>query len=112
MNNALAFDYTAGARFLPAKLNLRVFAVLIFISIISLLVFYIFQINNIIFNGYQIKDFQKRLDIMAKENRILEINYSQTRALENIEMKVQELGFEKVGKINYFQVLENSMAIK
>lgn len=113
MNNALTLNYAVRTeRFLPVKLNLRIFWVLSFISIISFLVLYIFQINSIISKGYQIQNLRKRLDGTAKENRILEINYSQTKSLENVEKKAQELGFEKIGKTNYFQVLENSVAVR
>lgn len=113
MNSALVLNSSASAfRFLPVRLNLRIFRILIFLFVIPLLVFYIFQTNNMISDGYQIRSLQKGLDGTAKENRILEINYARTKSLEIIEKRVQELGFEKIGRINYFQVLENSVAVK
>lgn len=97
---------------LKIKFNLRVFWILSLISIMSFLAFYIFQINAVVSEGYQIQNYQKKINELLKENKLLEINSLKVNSLENIETRIQELGFEKIDRIYYLQVPETPMVTK
>jgi hypothetical protein len=59
----------------------------------------------VVSESYQLQKYQKKIDELSQENKLLEINSVKVNSLESIHEKVQELGFEKVDKIYYIQVL-------
>lgn len=85
----------------------------IFIStlIVLFLGFYVFQINNTIVSYIsQTQNYQRKIEELIKENKILEINLTQKESLKNFEEKIKDLNFEKTNKIYYIQILENQVA--
>lgn len=112
MNNTLTYVISQKLLFLPKfpyLITLKFFLILSVTLIISLLAFYIFQITTVISEGYQIQNYQKRLSELSQENKILEINSIKINSLENIDNKIQELGFEKMNNVHYIQILESSV---
>ena len=93
-------------------LNLRILIIPVFILILFLLVFYIFQVNKLTSDRYLIRDQEKTMSSLSQENKILEINSNQANSLGNIDGFIKELGFEKVNNMRYIKVLEGSMATK
>jgi len=61
-----------------------------------------------------IKNHEKKLDEITKENKNLEINLIKSNSLGDIntqiEEKFNELGFERVNQIHYIRVLESTVA--
>lgn len=115
MQNTINLIFPFSIRFLiilKQKIKLKIFWILGSISIISLLVFYIFQANAIVSEGYQIQTHQKKINELSQENEISAINLAQINSLGNIEIKIKDLGFEKIDKIRYIQVLESQIATK
>jgi cell division protein FtsB len=100
--------------FRPLKLrfSLKTFWIFSFVSIIILLAFYIFQINSVTSEGYLLQNYQKKLNQLRQENKILEINLAQLNSLGSVEKQIERLGFEKVDKVFYIQVLENQIVTK
>lgn len=94
------------------RFSLKTFWALSFISIIILLVFYIFQINSVTSESYLLQNYQKRLNQLRQENEILEIDLAQVNSLINVEKQIETLGFEKVDKVYYIQVLESQIVTK
>jgi len=94
------------------KIGLKAFWILSFISIISLLIFYIFQVNAMIGETYLIQNYQRKIKELSQENKTLEINFSQANSLSTIESLVKNLNFEKVERIHYIQVLESQVVTK
>ncbi|XOB41708.1 MAG: hypothetical protein ACKKMS_03260 [Candidatus Nealsonbacteria bacterium] len=94
------------------KIGLKAFWILSFISIISLLIFYIFQVNAMIGETYLIQNYQRKIKELSQENKTLEINFSQANSLSTIETLVKNLNFEKVERIHYIQVLESQVVTK
>lgn len=92
--------------------NLKFFWILSIILIIALIGFYVFQINSIVSESYQIQNYQKTLNAISQKNEILEINLAQVNSLENIKNQIEELGFEKVGQVHYIRVLESQIVTK
>ncbi len=94
------------------KLSLRIFWILSCVLILSLLVFYVFQVNEITREGYLTKNYLKKIDTLSQESKFLEINFAHTSSLGNIEEKSRALNFERVEKIKYIQILESSLVTK
>lgn len=94
------------------RINWRIFLLLGFCLSLLLSVFYVFQINEMIKDGYVIKSYQKTLDNLIRENKKLEVNLAQISYLENIEKKTKELSFETVKTVKYIQILDSSLAKK
>ncbi len=94
------------------KIGLKTFWILSFISITSLLIFYIFQVNSMIGETYLIQNYQGKIKELSQENKTLEINFSQANSLSIIESLVKNLNFEKVERIHYIQVLESQVVAK
>jgi len=94
------------------RIILRIFWILCVLSIISLLVFYIFQVNVEIGEKYLIQEYEKKLGQILEENNKLEINSVQSNSLNNISELVNTLNFEKTDKIKYIHVLENQVVSK
>jgi len=97
---------------LKLRFNLKIVWILSIFLIITLLVFYIFQIKSVISEGYLLQNYQKKLNKLSQENEILEINLAQVNSLGNIEKEIQKLGFEKIDKVYYIQVLESQIVTK
>lgn len=94
------------------KIRLKTILFFGFCSILFLSIFYIFQINFLITQNYLLKDLQKKAAALSTENGKLEINLAQIGYLENIQQKTEGLNFEKVQKIKYIEILNNSLAKK
>jgi sensor histidine kinase regulating citrate/malate metabolism len=92
------------------KFNWRVFLFLSFCSILLLSVMYIFQVNQIMKDGYSINNYQTNLDNLIKENKNLEVTLSQMSYMDKVQAKVQELGFQKVQTVEYIQISGSSLA--
>lgn len=94
------------------NLGLRIFWILSLISLASLLVFYIFQVNKIVFGEYLLQGCEQKLNEIIEESKRLEIDFSQVNSLENIETLAKNLEFEKAEKIHYIQVLQGKVVSK
>ena len=91
------------------KISLKFCWISSLILIISLLVFYIFQLNLLFSQTYLIQNYEKNLEQLSKENATLEINSIQANSLGGIEAQIKELGFEKIENIEYIRVLESTV---
>lgn len=88
----------------PLTLNLKLFCIILIISIISLLIIYIFQINSFTKELYFIQNSEKKLELLNKENEALKIGLSKADSLANIESFLQSQNFEKVSQVKYIQI--------
>lgn len=93
-------------------LKLNFIFYLSFIFIIFLVIFYIFQFNAVTEGMYLIKNYDKKIETLSQENKILEIKFSQSNSLENLRFLVGNLGFDRVGKIDYIEIPEGMVVIK
>ena len=90
----------------------KVFLTITFISILALLVFYIFQVNALTKETYLIQSCEKKLSQLSGENETLEVNFSKASSLSNIESYLQSQNFEKVSQVKYIYILESSVVAK
>ena len=110
MSNALILSLPISMKY-RLTLSFRFFY-LIFLLLIPLLVFYIFQINSVVSGSYQFQRYQRITDELTGENKFLEVSSANINSLENVDGRVQELGFEKIDKIHYIQIIEGSAVTK
>lgn len=106
MSNALVLNLPLPVRYRLA-LSSRFFY-LIFLLAIPFLVFYVFQTSSMVSESYQLQKYQKEIDELSAQNKFLEISSVKVNSLESIDRKAQELGFEKIGKIYYIQILDGA----
>lgn len=94
------------------KIIWSTFWVLSILSIIVLVVFYIFQVNANTSERYSIQEYARRLNEISEENKELEINSLQLNSLENVSLLLKDLNFVKSDKIHYIRVLESQVVSK
>ena len=96
------------------RLNLapKIFWTFVFISIISLLVFYVFQINSLTGENHLLNNQEKKIAQIKKEAEILKIDFAQANSLANIETYFQNQDFKKINQVKYIQILDTSVAAR
>lgn len=97
---------------LKLKIVLEIFWIFGILSVIALLVFYIFQVNSEISARYFIREYESKLSDILKENKNLEISSVQLDSLDNIAISLKNLNFEKSGKIKYIRVFNNQVVAR
>jgi hypothetical protein len=85
---------------------------IIFISILVLLVFYVFQVNALTEETYLVQGYEGKLSQLSEEKEALEINFSKVNSLVNIENYLLGQNFEKVSQVKYIYILEGSVVAK
>ena len=95
---------------LRLSLALKIFWTFVSVSIIFLLVFYVFQINALTGENYLLTKQEKKLVEIKKQSEILKIDFARANSLANIENYFQNRGFEKTNEVKYIRILETSVA--
>ena len=95
-----------------SSLSLKILWFFLFISIISLLIFYVFQVNSLARENYLLKNRERELVKMKKESEALKIDFAKANSLTNLESYFQNQNFEKANQVKYIQILETSIASK
>lgn len=72
----------------------------------------VFQLNARTQEVYLLQQYEKQLNELTQENKLLEINFSKTNSLNNIGDLAQNQLFEKTTKIEYIRVLETTALAK
>ena len=78
---------------------------------VLLLVYYIYQVNQLTLGIYTIKNYEKKIETVSKENSSLESTFAESSFLGGVMEKTQKLNFQKTTAVKYAQILENSVAI-
>ncbi|MFH1780962.1 MAG: hypothetical protein ABH841_03090 [Candidatus Nealsonbacteria bacterium] len=94
------------------KLGFKTAWVLGFALMIALVGFYIFQINIVTQSSFTAVKYEKQIADLDKEFKNLQINFFDVSSLSGLEASLVAKGYEKVGKIHYIQVLEDTVAVK
>lgn len=84
--------------------NLKKIGILGFIVFMSLLVFCIFQVNEVTKASFYIFSYQKQIAELGRESKSLETNFSQVNSLVNLEILLDKYNYEEVGKVHYIKV--------
>lgn len=90
------------------KNNWKAYCLVGFSIILCLSIFYVSHINNMTHGTYLIKDYQKQIDNLLEENKVLEHGFAKTSFMGTIGEKTQEMSFERVKEVKYIQILDAS----
>jgi hypothetical protein len=96
---------------LNPKLGFGVFWIFSFLFIFLLSVFFIFQISQMTQVDYSRNQLEKELKELSQVNEGLRLNFSQTSSLENIELILAGLNYEKVGRVYYLRAGKEHTAL-
>jgi hypothetical protein len=110
--NSLILQLPFTLRRYSVKLTLKKVWLFSFFLLLICLIFYIFQITLVTQYTFLIKDYQEKIGILSQENLNLEIALAKEDSLLKVDSLVENLRFEKVGQIHYFQLREEQVAAK
>ncbi len=114
-NNTLALRQPFATVF-PARLArksfLKALMTLIFLATISLLIFYVLQINYFAKETYTVQNYEKQLSQISQETESLEISFSNNDSLANIDGYIQGNNFQKTSQTKFIQLLESTVVSK
>ena len=87
-------------------------AICIMGSLISLamLVFYVWQINDLTRGSYLINSYEKQITQLSDENKNLEVSFAENSFLGQALTKIQALNFQKTTSVKYIQIPDTSVA--
>ncbi|MCD6177751.1 hypothetical protein J7K03_00600 [bacterium] len=90
----------------------KMFSIIAFIFILSLIGLYILQSSSIVKLSFLIDEYERKIKSLSIENRNMEIALSQKNSLIKPQDYLETLGFEKITKVDYIKVIEGSVAAK
>ena len=80
-----------------------------FISL-ALLVFYVWQINDLTKGSYLMNSYEKQISKLSEENKNLEISFAESSFLGQAVEKIQALNFQKNTSVKYIRIPGSSVA--
>ena len=88
------------------------FAVILIGLICCAGVMYVFQVNKLATMGYEIKQKEKRVDELSKNNKQLELESAQLKSIYNLEENKDSLKMERPQEVGVIEIeLENPVAM-
>lgn len=78
--------------------------IVLFLSIITLIVFYLFMINNVVMANYQKIMLQKNIDNLRTEIRVLNLELSDKRSVGFLKKAAQDLNLVINDQIQYVKI--------
>jgi hypothetical protein len=76
-----------------------------------LLIYYVWQINELTRGTYLINSLEKQINVLSRENKSLSLSFAESSFWGQALEKIQTLNFQKATSIKYIHVLDNSVAI-
>ena len=97
----------AAAISLP-NLNWKAVCLLGFVASLVLLVFYVWQVNDLTRGSYLINSYQRQVGKLSDENKNLQVSFAQNSFLGQVLQETQALNFQKVTSVQYVQVPDSN----
>lgn len=92
------------------EINWKAVCLIGFFVGLSLLVFYVWQINSLINGFYLINTYEKQIDRLFDENKNLQVSFAESSFLGSALEKMQALNLQKVVSVKYIQIPDTSVA--
>ena len=92
------------------SVNWRILCIAGFVICVVLMVFYVWQVNDLTKGFYLINNYEKQINDLTKENKDLQVSFAQSSFWGHVSDKIQALNFQKVASVKYIQVPEQSVA--
>jgi len=113
MNNILILSPSFIRPFiLRVRFSLKTVWILSLGLMFFLLIFYIFQVNQVTKASFAISNYEKQMTELSQESKSLEMSFSDLSSLASVETLVSTLNYEKVNKVHYIQMLEGTALAK
>lgn len=77
---------------------------------LMLLVFYVWQINDLTRGSYLINSYEKQISKLSTENKNLEVSFAESSFLGQALQKIQALNFQKTTSVKYIQIPDGAVA--
>jgi hypothetical protein len=80
---------------------------LIFVVIIGICMcgaFYLYQVNDSVTKGYEIRELESRIQNLNKESKKMEIKEVELKSMYNIEKASQDLNLVSSGEVSYIEI--------
>ncbi|MDD3487194.1 MAG: cell division protein FtsL [Candidatus Moranbacteria bacterium] len=95
----------------PAKTGWTTLNFFLVVMICAFGVAYIFEVNQVATQGYQIRDLEKQVDQLKDDNEKLQIKEAQLRSMYDIEEKAKNLNMTAPKDVSYMS-LPGNVAMK
>jgi hypothetical protein len=79
--------------------------------VVLLLTSYTFLVINLTKGAYLTNNYEKKIKLLSAENKKLQLTFAENSFLGYVDVKAENLNFEKTTSIKYIQVLDNSLAV-
>lgn len=93
------------------KIGLGFVIFMMLTGIIASGAFYLYQVNSIAVQGYEMKKVENRIQVLEKENQKLKIQEVESKSMYNIEKSTEDLNLVSSLEISYIEV-KGPMAMK
>jgi len=81
-----------------------------FFIMATLLIFYVWQVNNLIHGSYLISSYENQISKLSDENKNLEVSFAENSFLGSALEKIKALNFQETTSVRYIQIPENALA--
>lgn len=71
---------------------------------------YVWQINSLSTSGYKIKELQRNLSTLKKENKDLQNKVVSLRSMDKLEAEISQLAMTNVAKVEYIKPTNKEIA--
>ncbi|GEM_PF-959245 len=71
---------------------------------LALLVFYVWQINDLTRGSYTINSYEKQISQLSGENKNLQVSFAENSFLGQALTKIQALNFQKATSVKYIKI--------
>jgi len=82
-----------------------------FFAASALLIFYVWQINDLTKGSYLINSYEKQITKLSEENKNLQISFAESSFLGQALVKIKALNFQKTTSVKYIQIPNSSVAV-
>jgi hypothetical protein len=82
-----------------------------FFVALPLLVFYVWQINDLTRGSYLTVSYEKQISKLSDENKTLQVSFAESSFLGQALEKIKALNFQKTTSVKYMRILDDSVAV-
>ena len=93
------------------EVNWKIICLMGFFASLVLLVFYVWQINDLTKGSYLVNSYEKQISDLSDENKNLQVSFAENSFLGGALTKSEALNFQKVTTVKYIQIPESSVAL-
>ena len=86
------------------EMNWKIICILGFIASSALLIFYVWQINDLTRGSFMVNSYQRQIGQLSDQNKNLQVSFAQNSFLGQVAQKTQALNFQKVTSVKYVQI--------